>query len=345
MGMLIEGRWVEQDRIIENGGFRGQASVFSAPLNAKLATAIRAEPGRYHLSASQSCPWSQRTVILRSLKALEEALPLQIARGPRLEGYAVNGGAPWLVPGSGQSILHLHELYSLSNPRYSGRATVPVLWDSATQRILSNESANVLRLLDLVPANKDARDFTLLPPRLVPEIDWLNRRLQEGFCNAVYRAGLARRQDLYEAAVEEVFSVMEELDGRLATRRYLFGALLTEADLRLLPSLLRFDQVYHGYFRCSRRRLADFHHLWAYTRDLYSWRGVAETTNFPAIRAGYFLNDGDGNPFGIVPVAPEIDWLEPHGREALSAAYLSKRNGETMAVEPGTLSFLDGAAR
>lgn len=345
MGMLIEGRWVDEDRIIENGGFRRQASVFSAPANAKLATAIRAEPGRYHLIASQSCPWSQRTVILRSLKTLEALLPLQIAHGARLEGYAVNGGTPWLVPGSGQSILHLHELYSLSEPRYTGRATVPVLWDSAAQRILSNESANILRLLDLLPAYEDRRDFTLLPPGLVPEIDRLNRHLQDGFCNAVYRAGLARRQDLYETAVEDVFSVMTELEGRLMTRRYLFGALLTEADLRLLPSLLRFDQVYHGYFRCSRRRLTDFHHLWAYTRDLYSWRGVAETTDFTAVRAGYFLNDGDGNPFGIIPVAPEIDWLEPHGREALSAACLSTRNGEALAVEPGTLSFLDGAAR
>lgn len=343
MGMVIDGRWVEEDRIHESGGFKRQASEFDAPLDADLARSVRAEPGRYHLIASQSCPWSQRTMLMRNLKGLEEVLPLQIAHGPRIEGYAVNGGAPWQVPGSERRIIHMHELYSLADPHYSGRSTVPVLWDSDRQSILSNQSARIMRLFDFVPGDRSGFDFTLLPPEYIAEIDVLNQRLQDELSNAVYRAGLARRQDLYDAAVEEVFSILEELELRLATRRYLFGAALTESDLRLLPSLLRFDSVYHGYFRCSRRRLTDYPNLWAYTRDLYGWRGIAATTDFRAIREGYFLNDGDGNPFGIIPVAPEIDWLEVHGRNALSPACLNSRDGEVFAVDPSTLQLRAGA--
>ncbi len=343
MGMLIDGQWVQEDRIYQDGDFKRQASVFDHPLDAELAASIRTEPGRYHLIASQSCPWSQRTLLVRALKRLEEVLPLQIAHGPRLEGYAVNGGAAWEVPGSGQGIVNMHELYSLADPRYTGRVTVPVLWDSASQRILSNESARIIRLLDLVPALEGAPDFTLLPRKLAQEIDDFSQRIHSELCNAVYRAGLARRQDVYEVAVEEVFSMLEELELRLSRQRYLFGALLTEADLRLLPSLLRFDSVYHGYFRCSRKRLTDYPNLWAYTRDLYSWRGVEETTDFQAIRSGYFLNDGDGNPYGIIPVAPEIDWLEPHGRDALSSACVTSRNEEIFSIDPVRLLHIGEA--
>ncbi len=334
MGMLIEGQWVQEDRIYQDGDFKRQASVFDHPLDAELAESIRAEPGRYHLIASQSCPWSHRVLLVRTLRRLEELLPLQIAHGPRLEGYAANAGAAWQVPGSEQQIVHMHELYSLADPRYSGRVTVPVLWDSASQCILSNESARIIRLLDLVPAGEGASDFTLMPRKLSQELDELNQRIQAELCNAVYRAGLARRQDVYDVAVEEVFSMLEELEHRLSSKRYLFGKILTEADLRLLPSLLRFDSVYHGYFRCSHKRLTDYPNLWAYTRDLYSWCGVAETTDFQVIRAGYFLNDGDGNPYGIIPVAPEIDWFEPHGRDALSQACLTSRSEEIFSIDP-----------
>ncbi|TQV71299.1 glutathione S-transferase family protein [Denitrobaculum tricleocarpae] len=337
MGMVIDGQWVQEDRIYENGGFERRASLFDVPLGKDLARSIREEPGRYHLIASQSCPWSHRTILLRSFKGLEGVLPMQIAHGPRIEGYAVNGGAPWRVPGSDQEIIHMHELYRLADPGYTGRSTVPVLWDSVGQRIVSNESARIMRLLDSVSGEPGGLDFTLLPPGLTPEIDAFNDRLQTEFSNAVYRAGLARRQDHYEAAVEEVFSILAELEQRLAARRYLFGAVLTEADLRLLPALLRFDHVYHSYFRCSRKCLADYSNLWAYTRDLYGWRGVAEMTNFRAIREGYFLNDGDGNPFGVIPVAPEIDWFEPHGRDVQWPAQLTLRNGDLVTVDPVTL--------
>ncbi len=334
MGRLIEGRWVEDDQKYRGGGFVRQASAFAGPLNADLAVSIRAEPGRYHLIASSSCPWSHRTIITRSLKGLEDALPLQLAHGPRVEGYAVNGGAPWRVPGRNLQIVHMHELYTVSDPCYSGRSTVPVLWDAERQTILSNESARIVRLLDAVPGDAANPDFTLLPPQLTGEIESLNRRLHDELSNAVYRAGLARAQDLYEEAVEQVFAMLEELEHRLSTRRYLFGAVLTGSDLHLLPTLLRFDSVYHGYFRCSRRRLTDYKNLWAYSRDLFSWRGIAATTDFEAIRSGYFLNDGDGNPFGILPVAPEIDWQEPHGRDALSPASVTRRDGEVVVIDP-----------
>ena len=342
MGMMIDGRWVEQDQTIKDGGFERQKSGLVRPLGPELSASIRDEPGRYHLIASYSCPWSHRTLIARALKRLEKLVPLQIAGGTRVQGYPVNGGAPWQVPGSDRQIVHVHELYRLSDPHFSGRSTVPLLWDSNEQRVVSNESARIVRLFDEVPADRDGLDFTLVPPELAGEIEILNRRLHEKLSNAVYRAGLARRQDLYEEAVEQVFGVLDELEQRLATRRYLFGALLTESDLHLLPALLRFDYVYYTHFRCCRRRLVDYFNLWDYARDLYALRGVAATTDFQVIREGYYLNDGDGNPYGIVAVAPDIDWSVPHGRETLSDARLAVRDGGTFAIDPASLQGSGG---
>ncbi|WP_282607940.1 glutathione S-transferase family protein [Pelagibius sp. Alg239-R121] len=337
MGTMVKGRWVEEDRIIEDGGFKRRPSVFGTSLASDLASAIRTEAGRYHLIASLSCPWSHCTIIARTLKGLEREVPLQIAGGPRVQGYPVNAGAAWTVPGSDHQIVHMHELYSLSDPNYSGRSTVPVLWDSVRQEIVSNESAQILRLFDAVPPSSDGLDFTLVPPGLTEQIDALNQRLYGDLSNAVYRAGLAQRQDLYEEAVDQVFAMLDDLEARLVAQRFLFGPVLSESDLRLLPTLLRFDSVYHGHFRCSRRRLADYPNLWAYARDLYAWHGIAATTDFQVIREGYYLNDGAGNPFGIVAVAPDTDWSVAHGREELSPAFLFARDGKPFEVDPLTL--------
>ncbi len=337
MGMMIEGRWSEKDDSLQNGGFERQPSRFDQELGQDVVQALQSAPERYHLIASLSCPWSHRTLLTRSLKGLEAQVPLQVAGGVRVEGYPANGGKLWRVPGTDREIQHLHELYALSDPRYSGRVTVPLLWDSREQKIISNESARILCFLDAAVAGAGHRDYTLRPCRLTAEIDALNRRLHDELSNAVYRAGLARCQELYEEAATQVFAMLDELEKRLATRRYLFGAVLTESDLHLLPTLLRFDSVYTTHFRCCRRRLTDYRNLWAYTRDLYAWRGVAATTDFQVIREGYYLNDGDHNPYGIVALQPEIDWMAPHGREALSDARLASRGEGSFAVDPATL--------
>lgn len=337
MGMMIAGSWREEERRFADGAFVRPASVYGGDLAPDTLAALGGEPGRYHLIASASCPWSHRVLIVHRLKGLDTVVPQQIAGGPRTEGYAVNGGGPWPVPGAEARIVHLHELYALSDPGYTGRVTVPLLWDSRARRIVSNESARILRAFDAVPPEPGGLDFTLVPDGLAAEIDALNARLDRDLCNGVYRAGLAQRQSAYDAAVAGVFARLDALEARLRRRRYLMGATVTEADWRLFPTLLRFDAVYHGHFRCARRRLVDYPNLWAYARDLFAWRGVAETVDMAAIREGYYRNDGLHNPFGIVAVAPDADWREPHGREALGPARLALRAGGTVAVAPATL--------
>lgn len=338
MGMMIAGRWREEERRFADGAFVRTASVYGGELAPDTVAALGRQPGRFHLVASLSCPWSHRALIVHRLKGLARAVPLQIAGGPRVEGYAVNGGAPWQVPGAGARIVHLHELYALSDPGYTGRVTVPLLWDARTRRIVSNESARIVRAFDARPAAAGALDVTLVPEDLRDDIDALNARLDRDLCNGVYRAGLARRQSAYEEAVAAVFAMLDELEARLGRRRYLMGATVSEADWRLFPTLARFDAAYHGHFRCTRRRLVDYPALWAYARDLFAWRGVAETVDLAAIREGYYRNDGDHNPYGIVAVAPDADWREPHGREALGPARLALRGGGTVEVAPATLA-------
>ncbi len=342
MGMLVEGRWTNDDDAVRAGAFVRRASVHGDAIDPDVVAAMRAEPDRIHLIASWSCPWSHRAMVARQLKGLTECVPVQMAGGRRVEGYAANGGKPWRVPGAERSIVHLHELYALDDPGYTGRVTVPVLWDSRTGRILSNESARIMAAFDDAAPADGGLDFTLRPPGLAQSIDRLNAKIYSGLCNAVYRAGFARRQDAYDDAVADVFAVLEMLEARLADRRYLFGAVVTEADWRLFPTLARFDTVYHTHFRCCRRRLVDYPSLWGYTRDLYAWRGVAETLDIAAIREGYFLNDGDTNPYGIVAVAPEIDWRLPHGRNALGPAKAALRDGGTVEVDPATLQVVAG---
>lgn len=337
MGMVIDGRWTTEERLISDGRFVRPEGVYSGDLGAGFAGRIRSQPGRYHLIASSSCPWSHRALLARVLKGLEEFVPLRIAGGPRDEGYAVNGGAWWAVPGTGARIRHLHELYTLSDPNYTGRATVPALWDSRARKVVSNESARIIRAFDAADAEEDGA-FTFAPPDLRDGIDALNDRLQKDLSNAVYRAGFARRQDAYDEAVEAVFATMDELEERLGRGRYLFGAVITETDWRLFPTLARFDAVYHGHFKCSRKRLLDLPNLWAYARDLFAWRGVAGTLDLAAIREGYYFHDREINPFGVVATPPDSDWSAPHGRERFGPARLALATGGEVEVEPETLA-------
>ncbi len=344
--MLINGKWTDDDQLIEDGAFVRRDSVYSQDIDPDDVAAITSGPGRFHLIASSSCPWSHRTVLVQNLKGLHDVVPTHIAGGIRIEGYPVDHGRPWLVPGTDTSaetfIVHLHELYSLSDADFTGRTSVPVLWDSQDQKILSNESEKIIRALDNIRQSDDATDYTLVPDNLRDEIAALNARLQFGLSNAVYRAGLAERQEAYDDAEGLVFKTLDELETRLANQRYLFGPFVCETDWRLFPTLVRFDSVYHSHFRCTRARIVDYPNLWAYARDLFAWRGVSATVDFDGIRAGYYLNDGMNNPHGIVGAPPRADWLEPHGRDRAGPAQLVLRSGQRIEVDPTKLERLEG---
>jgi Predicted glutathione S-transferase len=335
VGILVEGRWTDADDAVIKGRFVRPDSAYGSPL-AGICESLQSEPGRYHLVASLSCPWSQRALIVHGLKDLRGCVPVHIIGGGRTQGYALDDSPDWRLPGSDAQSRHLHELYSVTDRTYSGRATVPVLWDSHASRIVSNESAQIIRAFDAAGAHQDGA-FTLVPLAMRDDIDALNTYVQEHLCDAVYRAGFAQRQDAYEEAVDSVFATLDLLEQHLGQQRYLFGQTITEADWRLFPTLARFDAVYHGHFKCARRRLIDMPVLWAYARDLFAWRGVAATVDLPIIRAGYYRHDLGINPFGIVPVADEADWTASHDRARLGPAKVALVSGGEREIDPATL--------
>lgn len=327
MGMLIDGAWSEQDDSIRDGAFVRAPSSYGAPVAQRTIDQLSRDPGRFTLIVSMSCPWSHRTLLARAVKGLSDKLPIHVAGGPRIEGYPVAAGNAWTPPGLGRPIIHLHELYAASDADFTGRVTVPVLWDSVEQKIVSNDSARIMRALDEVFV-LGVPSFTLRPTDLAPEIDALNAFMHKGLSNAVYRAGFAEAQAPYDEAVVQVFETLDILEDRLEDRRYLLGPGLTESDLRLFPTLVRFDAVYAILARCSLRRLIDYPNLWAYARDLYAWPKVASTINMRALREGAYEADRTTNPFGIVAIAPDVDWTAPHGRERLGPAQVFTTAGD-----------------
>jgi putative glutathione S-transferase len=285
-----------------DGAFQRQSSVFRGWVD-------EPEPGRYGLYVSWACPWAHRTLIVRALKELEDAVPVVVVHPYRDE-------RGWALPG-GEHHDHLEgfellaEAYDATDEAFEGRVTVPVLWDRRERRIVSNESADIIRMLD---AWSD-RGPDLYPEDLRAEIDAVNERVYETVNNGVYRAGFATSQATYEEAFSALFETLEWLDDRLATRRYLLGDRITEADWRLFPTLVRFDAVYHTHFRCNGRRLVDHARLWPYARELYQWPGVAETVRFDEIKRHYYTTHDMLNPKRIIPAGPlDMDWTAPHGR-------------------------------
>lgn len=334
MGMVVDGRWVQNaDVSIREGAFVRASSTFDHDVPDAAIAEIARGSGRYVLVASLSCPWSHRVLLVRALKRIAGRLPVQIACGPRIEGYGLSMAGP-LTGAADQNLRHVHQLYTMSEPSYRGRATVPILWDAQDSRIVSNDSARIMRALDAVDPTEG---FTLVPGPHAGDIDALNGTIHTGLADAVYRAGLAQTQDAYGAAVDAVYATLDQLERRLSGSRYLFGAFLTESDLRLFATLVRFDAVYATHFRCTRRRLTDYPNLWDYARDLFRWRDVAETVDFDVILDGYYTNDGVHNPFRIVADAPQIDWREATNRDRFGAAQLWSRRAGPMNVDPETL--------
>jgi putative glutathione S-transferase len=296
----------------EDGSFRRQQSSFRNQVSADGCSGFPLEAGRYHLYVARACPWAHRTIIARRLMGLEQAISISYVNPLRDDrGWAFIGEG-YEDPVNGFGLLA--QAYAASEPGYGGRASVPVLWDSAASTIVNNESADILRMLSTVFAGLAEHPADLYPEGMREQIDALNEHTYERVNNAVYKAGFATRQEVYEREVVALFDALDELDGRLADRRFLFGDEPLETDWRLFTTLLRFDAVYQIHFKCSLRKLTEYRHLWPYARDLYQWPGVADTVSFDEIRAHYYRTHPMINPTGIVAKTPADDWAEPPRR-------------------------------
>ncbi len=322
MGKLIDGVWhdVGYDTKKTGGRFVRRESQFRNWVTADGSSGFAAEPGRYHLYVSLACPWAHRTLIYRRLKGLEAVIPVSVVHWHMAEnGWEFGDGSDCTGDRLGGRA-YLHQLYSDAEADYTGRVTVPVLWDTRTHTIVNNESSEIIRMFNSAFDAWGDAGLDLYPADLRGEIDALNETVFRKVNNGVYKAGFATSQAAYEEAFDDLFATLDELEARLARQRYLLGDRLTEADWRLFTTLLRFDPVYYGHFKCNQRRLVDYPHLWAYTRELYQVPGVAETVNFRHIKHHYYVSHRTINPTGIVPKGPDVDFAEPHGRDALKAA-------------------------
>ncbi len=292
-------------------------SEFRDRVSADGSTGFRAEPGRYHLYVSLACPWAHRTVIVRHLKGLESEISLSVVDPLRDERGWRFGDGRGFEPDPVNGFEYLSEAYFASDPSFVGRVSVPVLWDRESDRVVSNESADIVVMLNSEWDEWADASVDLYPSELRAEIDATNEMVYETLNNGVYRAGFARTQEAYEEAVRPLFETLAALEDRLSGQRYLAGERVTLADWRLFTTLLRFDAVYHGHFKCNVRRLVDHPSLWAYARELYQWPGVAATVDFDHIKRHYYMTHDSINPTRIVPVGPAVDWEAPHGRERL----------------------------
>ncbi len=328
MGALIDGVWhagpIDTRKtggrfIRSDSRFRNWVTADGAP-GPSGEGGFQAAAGRYHLYVSLACPWAHRTLIFRKLKGLEAAISLSVVHWHMGESGWEFAPGPGCSPDPVAGARALHELYTRADPGYSGRVTVPVLWDLERDTIVSNESSEIIRMFNSAfDAFGDPRvDF--YPAALREDIDAINERVYRAINNGVYKAGFASAQDAYEAAYDELFQCLDWLEERLAERRYLTGGRITEADWRLFTTLVRFDPVYVGHFKCNRNRLIDLPNLWGYCRELYQVPGVAETVDLTHIKRHYYGSHESVNPTGIVPKGPAIDFTAPHGRDHLPLA-------------------------
>ena len=327
MGMLVEGRWIDQGYDTEKteGRFVRWDSAFRHWITPDGAPGpsgdggFEAEPGRYHLYVSYACPWAHRTLIFRKLKGLEEMISVSAVHWlMRENGWSFADG-PGVIPDPIHGAQLMHQVYTAAEPRYSGRVTVPVFWDKKRGTIVSNESAEIIRMLNSAFDGVGAQPGDYYPEALRDEIDAVNERVYHAVNNGVYKSGFATSQEAYEEAVTPLFETLDWLEARLSGQRYLTGDRITEADWRLFTTLVRFDPVYVGHFKCNLKRIADYPNLSGYLRDLYQQPGVAETVNMEHVKRHYYESHRMVNPTGIVPMGGVEDLAAPHGRAALSA--------------------------
>ena len=334
MGLLVEGQWrdVWYDTKSTRGRFVRKDAAFrnwtttDGSAGPSGIGGFKAETGRYHLYVSLACPWAHRALIMRSLKWLEDMITVSVVHWLMLENGWTFADGPGVVPDTVNQAHFLHQIYTAADSHYTGRVTVPVLWDKRTRTIVSNESSEIIRMLNSAFDAIGAKPGDYYPQALRGDIEAVNARVYDTLNNGVYKAGFATTQEAYEEAVIPLFDTLDLLEKQLADRRFLFGDRLTEADIRLFTTLIRFDAVYAGHFKCNIRRIADYPNLSAYTRDIYQWPGVAATVNFEHIRRHYYESHRSINPTGIVPAGPLLDFTAPHRRERLAAASTPPRN-------------------
>jgi glutathionyl-hydroquinone reductase len=317
MGLVIDGVWSNRwyDTKKTSGKFVRQESKFRNWVTADGLSGFKAESGRYHLYVSLACPWAHRTLIFRAIKGLEEMISVSVV-------HWFMGEHGWtFVKGEGvildtvNKVQFLHEVYTKAKPSFTGRVTVPILWDKLTKTIVNNESSEIIRMFNSAFDDLGAVASDYYLEALRDEIDRLNELIYHTVNNGVYKSGFATTQQAYEEAVHPLFETLDYLEELLSTRRYLTGDRVTEADWRLFTTLVRFDPVYVGHFKCSKKRIVDYPNLWAYTRELYQMPKIAATVNFNHIKRHYYQSHESINPTGIVPVGPQLNFDAPHHRE------------------------------
>ncbi|MGP0172601.1 glutathione S-transferase family protein [Pseudomonas sp. NCHU5208] len=324
MGLLIEGTWHDQwydtgksGRFQREEAQRRHWITADGSAGPSGESGFKAGAGRYHLYVSLACPWAHRTLLLRKLKGLEDLIEVSVVSW-------LMGDHGWTFdPQHGSSgdklddLEYLYQRYTADDASYTGRVTVPLLWDKQQQRIVSNESAEIIRMFNSAFDGLTGNDLDFYPQPLRERIDRLNDGIYPAVNNGVYRAGFATTQEAYEEAFDELFTTLDELEALLGERRYLAGEYLTEADIRLFTTLIRFDAVYHGHFKCNLRRILDYPNLSNWLRELYQWPGVAETVDFTHIKSHYYASHATINPTGIIPKGPRQDFSQSHDRGRL----------------------------
>ncbi len=326
MGQLVNGKWSDEwyDTKASGGKFVRTTAGFRNWITPDGAAGpsgtggFKAESGRYHLYVSYACPWAHRTLIFRQIKGLTDHISVDVVHPDMMQGgWSFQADYPGATGDSLSGKPFLRDIYTLADPDVSGRVTVPILWDKQQNTIVSNESSEIIRMFNSAFDGITGNNADYWPETLRTAMEPINQRIYSTFNNGVYKSGFASTQQAYDEAVTALFDTLEWLDAHLATNRYLMGNQLTEADWRLFPTLIRFDPVYHTHFKCNRKWLREFPNLWAYTRELYQWPGVAETVNLDHIVRHYHYSHETINPNRIIPINPVIDYGEPHGRESL----------------------------
>lgn len=322
MGLLMDGQWVDRwyDTASNQGKFIRSQSQFRNWVTADGSAGptgqagFKAEAGRYHLYVSLACPWAHRTLIFRKLKGLEEMISLSVVNPLMREHGWTFDYAQGVIEDPLHQAKFLHQIYTIADPKYSGRVTVPVLWDKQQNTLVSNESAEIIRMFNSAFDGIGAKAGDYYPEALRKEIDAINDEVYDNINNGVYKAGFATTQQAYEEAVYPLFEALDKVEKRLSENRYLVGNDITEADWRLFTTLLRFDAVYHGHFKCNLKRIEDYPNLSEYVRELYQWPGVAETVNMQHIKDHYYRSHKTINPTGVVPAGPLLNLDRPHTR-------------------------------
>lgn len=327
MGQLVKGEWRDEwyDTSKTGGEFRRTDAAFRNWVTADGSAGptgeagFKAESGRYHLYVSYACPWAHRTLIFRAIKGLEAHIDISVVHPDMLgEGWTFATDFPGTTGDRLFGLPFLRDIYTRAVPDVSGRVTVPILWDKATGQIVSNESSEIIRMFNSAFDGLTGNTDDYWPQDLREAMEPVNARIYDTVNNGVYKSGFATSQSAYDAAVAALFDSLDWLEERLSQHRYLMGARVTEADWRLFPTLIRFDPVYHGHFKCNQNRIVDYPNLWAYTRELYQWPGVAGTVVFDHFIRHYHYSHDTINPHRILPIGPKIDYLEPHGRDGVT---------------------------